>query len=65
MTNAGNDNTIREMYWDEDSRLRVLSDNGKSYNFAKIQRINRNFLLKSPNDGFGLQEFYLEVSRLF
>ena len=34
MTNAGNDNTIREMYWDEDSRLRVLSDNGKSYNFA-------------------------------
>ena len=37
----------------------------KSYNFAKIQRINRKFLLKSSNDGFGLQEFYLEVSRLF
>ena len=31
-------NTIREMYWDEDNRLMVLSDNGKmsryTYNVA-------------------------------
>ncbi|MFC2408236.1 MAG: hypothetical protein ACFNM8_04795 [Prevotella histicola] len=27
-------NTIREMYWDEDNRMMVLSDNGKTSRYA-------------------------------
>ena len=27
-------NTIREMYWDEDNRLMVLSDNGKTSRYT-------------------------------
>ena len=48
MQNRENDSTaaVREMYWDEDNRLMVLSDNGKTsrytYNHAG-ERANSPF----------------------
>ena len=36
MQNRENDSTaaVREMYWDEDNRLMVLSDNGKTSRYT-------------------------------